>query len=66
MRRTYLRNKFIDSKTDADKIVYNGKRNCCVSLIWKEKKAYFNNFKIRDVTYNKTFWRKVKPFFQKR
>ena len=34
-----------------------------VSLIWKEKKAYVSNLKIRDVTDNKTFWRKVKPFF---
>ena len=34
-----------------------------VSLIWKEKKAYVSNLTIRDVTDNKTFWRKVKPFF---
>ena len=27
MRRTRLRNKFIDSKTDADKIAYNKQRN---------------------------------------
>ena len=34
-----------------------------VSLIWKEKKADVSNLTIRDVTDNKTFWRKVKPFF---
>ena len=34
-----------------------------VSLIRKEKKAYVSNLTIRDVTDNKTFWRKVKPFF---
>ena len=38
MRRTRLRNKFIDSKTDADRIAYNKQRNYCVSLIRKQKK----------------------------
>ena len=61
MRRTRLRNKFIDSKTDADRITYNKQRNYCVSLIRKEKKAYYSSLNIRDVTENKTFWRKVKP-----
>ena len=39
MRRTRLRNKFIDSKTDADRIANNKQRNYCVSLIRKEKKS---------------------------
>ena len=38
MRRTCLRNKFIDFKTDAHRIAYNKQRNYCVSLIRKEKK----------------------------
>ena len=38
MRRTCLRNKFIDFKTDAHRIAYNKQRNYCVSLIQKEKK----------------------------
>ena len=62
MRRS-LRNKFIDSKTDADRIAYNKQRNYCVSLIRKEKKAYCSNLNIRDVTDNKSFWRKVKSLF---
>ena len=39
-RRTHLRNKFMDSKTDADRIDYNKQRNYCVRLIRKEKEAY--------------------------
>ena len=66
MRRTRLRNKFIDSKTDADRIAYNKQRNYCVSLIRKEKKAYYSNLDIRDVTDNKTFWRKVKSLFSEK
>ena len=38
MRRTCLRNKFIDIKTDVDGIAYNKQRNYYVSLIRKEKK----------------------------
>ena len=39
MTRTRLRNKFIDSQIDADRIRYDKQRNYCVSLIRKEKKA---------------------------
>ena len=65
MRRTRLRNKFIDSKTDTDRIAYNKQHNYCVSLIRKEKKAYYSNLNTRDVTDNKTlsktsFFRKDK------
>ena len=38
IRRSRLRNKFIDSKTDADRAAYNKQHNYCVSLIRKEKK----------------------------
>ena len=66
MRRTCLRNKFIDSKTDPDRIAYNKQRNYCVNLIRKEKKAYYSSLNIREVTDNKTFWRKVKPLFSEK
>ena len=36
MRRTRLRNKFIDSKTDASRIAYNKQGNYCVSLMRKK------------------------------
>ena len=63
MRRIRLRNKFIDFKTDADRIAYNKQRNYCVT---KRKKAYYSNLNIRDVTDNKTFWRKVKPLLSEK
>ena len=39
MRRTRLKNKFIDSKTGADGIANNKQRNYCVSLYEKKKKT---------------------------
>ena len=38
MKRTHLRNKFIDSKPDADRIAYKKLRHYCVSVIGKEKR----------------------------
>ena len=38
MRRTCLRNKFIDSKTDADRVAYNKHLNYCDSMKQKEIK----------------------------
>ena len=61
MRRTRLRDKSIDSKTDANIIAYNKQRNYCVSLMQKEKRAYYSSLNMHDVTDNKTFWRKLKP-----
>ena len=63
MRRSRLRNKFMDSKTDADRIAYNKEPNYCVSLMQKQKKAYYSNLKTRDVTDSKTFWKKSKTSF---
>ena len=64
LRRTRLRNKSIDSKTDADRIASN--KQSTIRLIPKEKKAYYSNLKIRYVTENKTFCRKVKPLFSEK
>ena len=67
MRRTRLRIKLFDSKTDTDRITYNKQRNYCVSLIRKEKKnTYCNNLKISDIVDNKIFWKKVKPLFSEK
>ena len=49
IRRTRLRNKFIESKTDADRIAYNKQRYYCVSLKPEEKTAYYSNLNIRGV-----------------
>ena len=63
MKRTRLRNKFLNTKSDIDRKAYNKQRNLCVSLIWREKKNFFNNISARDITGNKTFWKTVKPLF---
>ena len=63
MKRSRLRNKFLNTKSDIDRKAYNKQRNLCVSLIRREKKNVVNNISTRDSTDNKTFWKTVKPLF---
>ena len=63
MKRSRLRNKFLNTKSDIDTKAYNKQRNLCLSLIRSEKKNFFSNINTSDITDNKTFWKTVKPFF---
>ena len=63
MKRSRFRNKFLHSKSDIDRKAYNKQRNICVTLIRQEKKNFYSNLNMRDVTDNKTFWKKVRPLF---
>ena len=63
MKRSRLRNKFLNTKSDIDRKAYNKQHNRCVSLIRPEEKNFFNNISTRDITDNKTFWKTVKPLF---
>ena len=63
MKRSRLRNKFLNTKCDIDRKAYNKQRNLCVSLIRIEKKNFFSNINMSDITDNKTVWKTVKPFF---
>ena len=63
MKRSRLRNKFLNTKSDIDRKAYNKQSNLCVSLIRREKKNFFKNISTCDITDNKTFWKTVKPLF---
>ena len=62
MKRSRLRNKFLNTKSDIDRKAYNKQRNLYVSLIRSEKKNFFSNINTNDITDNKTFWNTVKLF----
>ena len=50
MKRSRLRNKFSNTKSDIDKKAYNKQCNLCVSLIRSEKKNFFSNISTSDIT----------------
>ena len=62
MKRSRLRNKFLKSKSEADKKNCVKQRNYCVSLLRRTKKEYYGNLDPRKIADNRTFWRTVKPF----
>ena len=63
MKRSRLRNTFLNSKSDIDRKAYNKQRNYCVSLIGREKKEFFSKLNTADISDNKVFWNKIKPLF---
>ena len=63
MKRSRLRNKFLNSKSDIDRKAYNKQRNYCVSLIRREKKEFFSKLNTPDISDNKVLRNKIKPLF---
>ena len=62
MTRTKLRNIFLQNRSEENKIRYTKQRNCCVFLLRKTKKRYYENLNQKSVVDNKLFWKNVKPF----
>ena len=63
MKRSCLRNIFLNTKSDIDRKAYTKQRNLCVSLTKSERNNFFSNINTSDITDNKTFSKTVKPFF---
>ena len=59
MKKSGLRNNFLNTKSDIDRKAYKKQCHLCVSLIRREKKNF--NINTRDITDNKTFCKTVKP-----
>ena len=63
MKRSRLRNKFLNTKSDTYRKTCNKQRNLCTSLIRGEKKNFFSNSNTSDIADNKTFRKTVKLYF---
>ena len=61
MKISRLRNKFLNTKSDIDRKLYNKQRNYVVSLLRKEKKDFYGNLDVSKVTDNRVFWKIVNP-----
>ena len=48
-KRTRLKNKFLNNRTETNRDCYNKQRNFCVSLLRKTKKDYYGNLDEKDV-----------------
>ena len=66
MKRSRLRNKFLNTKSDNDRKAYNKQRNYVVSLLRNEKKNFYSSLDTKVVTDNITFWKTVKPLLSEK
>ena len=62
MKRSCLRNKCLNTRSDLDREAYNKQRNYVDSFFRKEKKQFHSNLNTNVLTENRTFWKTVKPF----
>ena len=65
-KRSCLRNKFLNTKSDIDRKAYNKQRNYVVSLLRNEKKNFYSNLDTKVVIDNRTFWKTVKPLLSEK
>ena len=55
MKRSRLRNKFLNTNSDIDRKTYNRQRNYVVSLLRNEKNNFCSNLDTKAVTNNRAF-----------
>ena len=64
MKRSRLRNKFLNDRTEMSQKEYKKQRTFSVNLLKKVKKEHFANFDVNSTLNNKKFWQIVKLFSQ--
>ena len=55
MKRSRLRNKFLNTKSNIDRKAYNEQRNYVASPLRNEEKNFYSNLDTKVVTDNRTF-----------
>ena len=60
MKRSQLRNVFLNKRTLESQVAYNKQRNYCTILLRKEKQNYFENSVTSKISDNKIFLETVK------
>ena len=60
MKRSRLRNKFLNTKSDIDRKTYNKQRSYVVSYLRHEKNSFYSNLD------SKVFWKTVKPLLSEK
>ena len=55
MRRSKLRNLYLEVRSDEKRISYKKQRNICVSLLRNAKRKHYEDLSIADVTDKKKF-----------
>ena len=62
MNRSRFENRYYKTKSMEDKNNYKRQKNYCMRLYKRERKRYYNNLDLKNVTDNRKFWATLKPF----
>ena len=63
MRRSNLQTKYFKTRSPESLEKYRKQKNSYSRLYKKERKTFFNNLKVSNITDNKTFWKNSQPIF---
>ena len=63
MTRSSLKNIYLKSRNEENWVNYKRQRNFCTNFLRKAKQKYFCDLNMKDLNYNKRFWKKIKPFY---
>ena len=66
MKRSQLENKYISNSTTENMNKYKNHKNFCSKLYKKERKKFFSQLDIKNITNNKLFWKTMKPFLSEK
>ena len=62
MKLSELENKYLRNSTVENRNKYKKHKNFCSKLYEKERKKFYSNLDIKNIIYNKLFWKTMKPF----
>ena len=63
MHRSKFKNIYKKKRTNDNWANYKKQRNFCVNLLRKTKTGYFKNLNIRDLSHDRKFSKRIKPYF---
>ena len=66
MKRSQLENKYISNSTVENRNKYKKHKNFCSKLYKKERKKFYSQLDIKNLTNNKLFWKTMKPFLSEK
>ena len=66
MKRSLLENKYISNSTVENKNKYKKHKNFCSRLYKKERKKFYSQLDIKNITDDELFWKTMKPFLSEK
>ena len=66
MKRSELERKYYKNSSPENNKAYRKQKKFCSKLYKRERKKYYSNLDIKNITDNKKFWKTMKPFFSEK